>query len=89
MSSDVTGTNSERIDKLIVTVVELRTTLRICLADIGIGFPMMVGLLTFLVVQSFGTTAKIDRLNDQIAAVRGDYARVSERLDRLERPAPP
>ena len=89
MSSDFTGNNSERIDKLIVTVVELRTTVRICLAVIGIGFPMMVGLLTFLVLQSFGTAAKIDRLNDQITAVRGDYERLSARLERLERPVRP
>ena len=80
MSSDFTGTNSERIDKLIVTVVELRTTLRICLAVIGIGFPMIVGLLTFLVVQSFATSAKIDRLTDQIALVTTENARLSVRI---------
>lgn len=72
MSTDFTGANSEKIDKLVATLVELRTTPRICLGIIGIGFPMMVGLLTFLVVQSFGTSSKIDRLNDQIFVVRVD-----------------
>ena len=51
MSTDFSGTNSEKIDKLVVATIELRTTLRICFAIIGIGFPMMIGLLTFLVIQ--------------------------------------
>ena len=85
MSTDFTGTNPEKIDKLVATVIELRTTIRICFAIIGIGFPLMIGLLTFLVVQSFSSSSKIDRLNDQISAVRGDYARLADRLDRLER----
>lgn len=62
MSTDFTGTNSEKIDKLVATIIELRTTLRICFTIIGIGFPLMVGLLTFLVVQSFSTASKVDRL---------------------------
>lgn len=84
-SADFTGTNSEKIDKLVATVIELRTTLRICFAIIGVGFPLMVGLLSFLVVQSIGTAARLDRLNDQVSIVRGENARLAERLDRLER----
>ncbi len=89
MSTDFTGSNSDKIDKLVATIVELRTTLRICFAVVGIGFPLMVGLLTFLVAQSFSTSAKVDRLSDQIASTRNDYVRVAERMDRLERPARP
>jgi uncharacterized membrane protein YbhN (UPF0104 family) len=84
MAPDFTGTNTEKIDKLVATIIDLRTTLRICFATIGVGFPVTVGLLTFLVVQSFSTASKVDRLNDQIAIVRSDYARLAERLDRLE-----
>ncbi len=50
MSTDFSGTNSDKIDKLVATTVELRTTIRICFAVLGIGFPLMVGLLSFLVV---------------------------------------
>ena len=93
MASDFTGSNSEKIDKLVAAVIELRTTVRLCLGIIGIGFPLMVGLLTFLVVQSFSTSAKVDRLsdrmNDQILAMKSDYERLSQRLDRLERPGRP
>ena len=53
---------------------------------IGFGFPLMVGLLTFLVAQSFSTSSKVDRLSDQIAATRKDDTRLAERLDCLERP---
>jgi uncharacterized membrane protein YbhN (UPF0104 family) len=86
MASDFSGTNSEKIDKLIATVIELRTTLRICFAIIGIGFPLMVSLLVFLVLQSFSASSKVDRLSDQITTIRSDYARLDERLNKLERP---
>lgn len=79
MASDFTGTNTEKIDKLVASIIELRTTLRICFGIIGVGFPLMIGLLTFLVVQSFSTAAKVDRLNDQIVTI-------NERLSKLERP---
>lgn len=68
MASEFTGTNTEKIDKLVATIIELRTTLRICFAIISVGFPIIVGLLTFLVAQSLSTTSKVDRLNDQFAS---------------------
>lgn len=89
MATDFTGTDSEKIDKLIVTIIELRTTLRICFAIIGVGFPTMIGLLSFLVVQSFSTSAKVDSITDQIAIVKVDYSRISERLERREKASHP
>lgn len=89
MAGDFSGTNSEKIDKLITATIELRTTMRICFAVIGISLPLMVGLLTFLVVQSFSTSAKVDRLSDQITSVRSDFVRLADRQDRLERTARP
>lgn len=70
MASDFSGRNTEKIDKLIAAVIELRTTVRSCLGVIAIGLPLIISLLAFLVLQSFATAAKVDRL--------------SERLDRLE-----
>jgi hypothetical protein len=89
MASDFSGTNTEKIDKVVVAVIELRTTMRLCFAIIGIGFPLIVGLLTFLVVQSFSTSAKVDRLSDQISAIKGEHEKLSQRLDRLEKPGRP
>jgi hypothetical protein len=93
MASDFSGTNSEKIDKLVAAIIELRTTMRLCFAIIGIGFPLIIGLLTFLVVQSFSTSAKVDRLSDrmsdQISAMKSDYEKLSQRIDRLERPGRP
>lgn len=71
MATDFVGTNTEKVDKVVAAVVELRTTVRLCLAAVGLGMPLIIGLLTFLAVQSFGTSAKVDRLSD--------------RLDRIER----
>ncbi len=89
MPIDFSGTNTEEIDKLSVSTIEFRTTLRICLAFVGIGFPLTVGLLTFLVAQSFSTSAKVDRLSDQMATVRYDFVRLAERQERLERSTRP
>lgn len=71
MATDFTGTTTEKVDKLIGAMVELRTTGRLCLTAVGLGGPLIIGLLTFLVLQSFSATAKVDRLSD--------------RLDQLER----
>ncbi len=71
MATDFTGTNTEKMDKTIGAIVELRTTVRLCLAAVGLGMPLIIGLLAFLVAQSFSTAAKVDR--------------VSDRLDRVER----
>lgn len=66
MATDFVGTNSEKVDRVIGAVVELRTTVRLCLAAVGLGMPLIIGLLTFLVVQSFSTAAKVDRLGDRL-----------------------
>lgn len=71
MATDIIKTNTEKVDKLTGAIVEMRTTVRLCLAAIGIGVLLMIGLLTFLVTQSFSTAAKVDRIGD--------------RIDRLER----
>ncbi len=89
MSIDFSGINTEKIDKLIVSTIELRTTSRICLAVIGIDFPLIVGLLTFLVAESSSTSAKVDRLSGQMATVRNDFVRLAERQGRLERSTRP
>ncbi len=86
MATDFVGTNTDKIDKLVATIIELRTTLRICFTIVGVGFPIMIGLLTFLVVQSFSNASKIDRLNDQITALKADFDKLGDRMNKLERP---
>lgn len=78
MATDITGSNSDKIDKLVATIVELRTIVRICFGIIGAGFPLMIGLLTFLVVQSFVPSARLDRMADR-------YDTLSARIEQIER----
>ncbi len=85
MADDFLGTNSEKIDKLVQSVIELRTTLRLCFAVIGFGFPLMVSILVFIVLQLFSASAKVDHLTDQVASLKSDYERLGERLSKLER----
>jgi hypothetical protein len=66
MATDFSGTNTERIDKVVTVLVEVRTTVRLCLAAVGVGMPLVIGLLAFLVLQSFSTSAKVDRLSDRL-----------------------
>lgn len=64
-----TTSNQYEADKMVGSIVELRTTMQHCLAAIGIGVPLMIVLLSFLVVQSFSTSAKVDRLGDRLERV--------------------
>lgn len=84
MATDYTGTNTEKVDKVVGSVVELRTTVRLCLAAIGFGGPFMIGLLTFLVVQSFGTLSKVERLNDRLDRVEQKVDKLEQRAERIE-----
>jgi hypothetical protein len=54
MADDFTGTNSDKIDKLITAVVELRatlrTTIRITAGILAIGVPALIAFGAYLVV---------------------------------------
>ncbi len=88
-ASEPSETHFNRIDTFIAATIELRTTMRICFGVVGISVALMDGLLTFPVVQSFSTSAKVDRLTDQITAVRTDFVRLAERQDHPERTVRP
>ena len=77
---DFTGTNSEKIDKLVSASIELRTTMRLCMAITGVSFPLLAGLVAFLVVQSFTVSARVDRLTEQSALTAGRVERQGEQL---------
>ncbi len=85
MATDFTGTNTEKIDKLVTTVIELRATLRLTFGVIVTVFPLLVGLISFLVLKTFDTSAKLDRLTDQISHLEKRLDDVTERLNRAER----
>ena len=42
MVTDFTGTNTEKVDKVVGAVVEPRTTVRLCLATVGLGLPLII-----------------------------------------------
>lgn len=77
MPTDPCGTNPHQIDKLVGTFDEIRNPLRLCMAALGVGLPVIVGLLIFLVTQSFSMSAKLDRLSDRIDATHADPPRAS------------
>ena len=83
MAIDFTGTNTEKTDKLIAAVVEQRTTLRLFLLAVGVGLPLLAGLQASVVVESFRTTAKLDRLADKVDRLAEQQAATQAEVNRL------
>ncbi len=83
MATDFSGTNTERTDKLVVALVELRTTVRLMLAAVSLVGPVMVGILSFLYVQASETNVKLERLYERVDANAARLDRVAEKVDRL------
>lgn len=83
--TDFSGTNTEKIDKLVTTVIELRATLRFCYYIMGVGLPLVILLVTFLETEVFRTSGKIDRLTDHITSLERQVDGMQTRLERLER----
>ena len=83
MATDFVGTNSEKTDKIIVALVELRTTVRLLLAAVGLGTPLVVGFSAFLVVQSYRAEANLERLSERTGALTGQVNALTARVDGL------
>jgi hypothetical protein len=49
MSSGITGTNTEKIDKLIQAVVAIQTRMTILAWIVGLGMPLVVALVMFAI----------------------------------------
>jgi hypothetical protein len=89
----LSGTNTEKIDQLIAAVAPLRTTIRLCLAGVGLllglGLPIVIGLTVFLVTQTFQHSARLERLAERLGRIEKTLDRLDERLGRIEKPAKP
>ena len=81
MADDLTGTNTEKIDKLVSAVVEIKTTIRVTAWMVGFTLPFLVALLGFLVVRSYETSAKLDRMDERLG-------RIERLLEHGNRPPP-
>lgn len=66
MPDDYTGTNTEKIQQLILDVTTLIASLQIASWVIGISVPVLVGLGVFLVAKTYENSAKLDRIADQV-----------------------
>ncbi len=78
MPEAYTGTNTEKIEKVIVDLVEIKTTLKICAWIAGVSAPFLLGLGAFLVSKVYETSTKIDRLTYRFDAIE-------RRMDSLEK----
>ena len=77
MAIDITGTNTEKIDKLAAAVIELRTTGRIVAFALVLLVPIMAGGIGYLVSQNGATAARLAALDERAG-------QVENRLDRIE-----
>jgi len=54
----------------------------------GVSFPLMVLLMTFLVTEVFPTSGKIDRLTDHVSNLERQVDNLQVRLEKIERAKP-
>ncbi len=89
MPEAYTGTNTEKIEKVTVDLVEIKTTLKICAWIAGVSAPFLLGLGAFLVSKVYETSTKIDRLTYRLEVRIHDIelrtSRIEEKLDSLEK----
>jgi septal ring factor EnvC (AmiA/AmiB activator) len=69
MPDDFTGTNTDKIDKLITAVVEIRTTLRNIIWALSTVLPLLLMFGAYLVVTANANSTKIERLTDRVESM--------------------
>ena len=83
----ITGTNSDKIDQLTQQVTDLKATLRICTWIMGMGFPVMVSLLAFLVAKTIDNSARLEQTNyrlESLKEIEKDVKDLRERMIKIE-----
>ena len=84
MATDSTGTNTEKVGKVVGSIIELRTTVQLLLAAGGVGLPVTTGLMVFSVTQAFKTEASVDRLSDCVERLETQVASLTGKIGRLD-----
>ncbi|HEX4589155.1 MAG TPA: hypothetical protein VH120_04460 [Gemmataceae bacterium] len=89
MAIDITGINTEKIDKLAAAVVELRATGRIVAFGMVLLVPIMAGGIGYLISQSSTSAARTAALEERTAQIekRFDerFNQIEKRLDQVEK----
>jgi hypothetical protein len=83
MAIDITGTNTETIDKLAAAVIELRTTGRIAAFALMLLVPIMAGGIGYLVSQNSTTATRLAALDERAGQVEKRLDRIETKIDKL------
>jgi hypothetical protein len=83
MAIDITGTNTEKIDKLAAAVIELRATSRIGAFAQVLLVPIMAGGIGYLVSQNGTTATRLAGLDERSAQVEKRLDRIETKIDKL------
>ena len=87
VATAITGTNTDKIDQLTQQVADLKATLRICTWIMGMGFPVMVSLLAFLVSKTIDNSARLEQANyrlESLKEIERDIKDLRERVIKIE-----
>jgi uncharacterized protein HemX len=88
MAIDITGTNTEKIDKLAAAVIELRATGRIIAFAMVLLVPIMAGGIGYLVSQNGTMSQRLAALEERTGQIEKRLeertAQIEKRLDRIE-----
>lgn len=82
MSENDNILNTRFIERIIVDLVEIKTTLKICAWIAGVSAPFLLGLGAILVSKVYETSTKIDQLTYRF--VDGKIDRLTYRFDDVE-----
>ena len=83
VGDDFTGTNSEKIDKLIGRVMEMRATLRSIYLIAVLFVPSIIGLFGYLVIHGHSLALRVERQAEKIEQVERQQRETNDLLRQL------
>jgi hypothetical protein len=83
MAIDITGTNTEKIDKLAAAVIELRATGRIVAFAMVLLVPIMAGGIGYLISQNSTTATRLAALDERTSQIEKRLDRIEAKIDKL------
>jgi septal ring factor EnvC (AmiA/AmiB activator) len=85
MADDFTGTNSEKIDRLVSRVLVMEATLRVISRAAVVFVPSIIGLFCYLVINNHTLALRMERQAEKVEQIEKRLDKFEQRLDALEK----
>lgn len=84
VADDFSGTNSEKIDKPVAAVTDLRANVRIFYWASGVALPALFGLMAYVVLTLGALNTKVEATGVRVGLLEARFDRLEARVDKLE-----